>query len=223
MTENHVIPVFPLGIVALPGLPVPLHIFEERYKLMIGECLENDRPFGIVFFSGGQLQHVGCTVRIIQLITRYDDGRMDILAQGEQRFVIQKLFEDKPYLQASITYFEDQPEAFDAEMKASARKGLQLLKELNRLLTDGAEIEFIDVDDLERLSFFIAGCEGFSMDEKQTFLEMTSTRSRLEKSTLAMASIIERVKLTEKIKTVINGNGHLDKSLKSHTSLLKPA
>jgi len=223
MTENHVIPLFPLGIVALPGLPVPLHIFEERYKLMIGECLEHDRPFGIVFFSGGRLQHVGCTVRIIQLIQRYDDGRMDILAQGEKRFVIQALFEGKPYLQASITYVEDRPEAADADMKASARRGLQLLKELHRLLTDGAEIEYIDVDDLEQLSFIIAGCEGFSADEKQTFLEMTSTRSRLEKSTRAMASIIERVKLTEKIKTVINGNGHLGKSLKSHTSLQKPA
>lgn len=223
MTDNQVIPLFPLGIVALPGLPIPLHIFEERYKLMVGECLEQDRPFGIVFFSGGRLQNAGCTVRVIQLIKRYEDGRMDILTRGENRFLIQKLFEDKPYLQASVRYFQDQPEDFNDDMAGSAQKGLQALEELTRLLTGRAKSEPIDTDDIEQLSFFIAGCEGFSAEEKQAFLEMTSTRIRLQKSTRAMSALIERIRLTEKIKSVINGNGHLNKLPGADTSLPQQA
>ena len=157
-------------------------------------------------------------MRITQLIKRYEDGRMDILTRGEKRFVIRQLFEDKPYLQASVTYFEDQPEDIDDDITDFVKKGLQVLNELTRLMTGQDDSEPVDLDDIEQLSFLIAGHQGFSAEEQQTFLEMTSTRVRLEKSTRAMATLIERVKLTEKIKSVINGNGYLGESLKVHDS-----
>ena len=217
MIDIHIIPVFPLGIVALPGQQIPLHIFEERYKLMIRDCLNVDAPFGIVLFSGDRMQDVGCTVRVIQIIHAYDDGRMDILTQGEKRFVIQTLVEDKPYLQASVTFFDDLPEAVDAGLRKTAQNGLALLRELERHLSVRTKEDVLDVDDMKQVSFALAGSEGFSAEEKQTFLEMTSTRARIEKSTRTMASTIERVRLTEKIHAIIRGNGHLDESLRSES------
>ena len=73
------IPLFPLGLVLLPKMNLPLHIFEERYKLMISECLADSRPFGILYFDGDSIHSSGCTARITEVVERYDDGRMDIL------------------------------------------------------------------------------------------------------------------------------------------------
>src|SRR2546423_15088488 len=75
-------PLFPLGIVLLPSEVVPLHIFEERYKLMIAECLENDSEFGIVWLSDDGLREVGCTARVSQVMKELEDGRMNILVAG---------------------------------------------------------------------------------------------------------------------------------------------
>src|SRR3954468_10037259 len=79
-------PLFPLGIVLLPTELVPLHIFEDRYKLMIGECLESESPFGIVWLSDDGLREIGCTASIVRLVDRAEDGRMNILVEGVQPF-----------------------------------------------------------------------------------------------------------------------------------------
>ncbi len=92
------IPLFPLEVVLLPHISLPLHIFEERYKLMIGDCLAQDRGFGVVYFDGSELKKVGCTAKIMRVLKRYDDGRMDIITRGEKRFVLKKIFDEKPYL-----------------------------------------------------------------------------------------------------------------------------
>ena len=77
-------PLFPLGLVLLPGEVVPLHIFEERYKLMIGECLDEEREFGIVWLSDDGLKEIGCAARIRRVIDRMEDGRMNILVEGSR-------------------------------------------------------------------------------------------------------------------------------------------
>ena len=87
MTQTHKIPLFPLGLVMLPDMLLPLHIFEDRYKQMILECTGEDKPFGIVLFDGQSIRSVGCMARITKVIKRYDDGRMDIMTRGSQRFV----------------------------------------------------------------------------------------------------------------------------------------
>jgi Lon protease-like protein len=78
------IPLFPLGLVLLPGMALPLHIFEERYKQMISECLAARTSFGIIWFDGQSIHSVGCTARVIKVLHRYEDGRMDILTKGER-------------------------------------------------------------------------------------------------------------------------------------------
>ena len=89
------IPLFPLGLVLLPKMALPLHIFEDRYKQMIAECLAEDRPFGILHFDGKTVASVGCTARVVQVLKKYEDGRMDIMTRGEDRFVVREWIEKK--------------------------------------------------------------------------------------------------------------------------------
>ncbi|HUB18282.1 MAG TPA: LON peptidase substrate-binding domain-containing protein [Acidobacteriaceae bacterium] len=101
------IPLFPLNLVLFPGAALPLHIFEDRYKEMTAECLEEKKAFGVVRADGEQMSIVGCTARIVRVVQRYDDGRMDILCEGEQRFEIEGLDESRRFLQADVEFFED--------------------------------------------------------------------------------------------------------------------
>src|ERR671910_8530 len=105
-------PLFPLGLVLLPGETVPLHIFEERYKLMIGECLEEEREFGIVWLSDDGLRDVGCAGRITQLLEKLDDGRMNILVQGTRPFRLLERVPDLPYPAGDVELLDDdEPDA----------------------------------------------------------------------------------------------------------------
>ena len=214
MTEERIIPLFPLGIVALPGAPVPLHIFEERYKEMIGRCIEESLDFGIVWFSGEQIRDKGCTVRILEVLQRYDDGRMDILTRGERRFDVREIFDRRAYLEGRVRFFDDAPEPFPGPLQPLAERGRAVFQELVGLLSSGAETQGIDLSDPKHLSFVIAGFEGFGAPEKQAFLEMTSTRTRLEKGIAAMEEAMERLRLTHRIERIIGGNGHPPEELR---------
>ncbi|MFP5229842.1 MAG: LON peptidase substrate-binding domain-containing protein [Acidobacteriota bacterium] len=101
------IPLFPLNMVLFPGAALPLHIFEERYREMVGECLAEKKAFGVVRADGEQMSIVGCTAKIVRIVQRYDDGRMDILCEGESRFEIEGLDESRGFLQADVEFFED--------------------------------------------------------------------------------------------------------------------
>lgn len=101
------IPLFPLETVLFPGTALPLHIFEERYREMIGECLAGDKAFGVVRAEGDQMALIGCTARVVRVVERYSDGRMDILCEGVQRFEIEALDESRKFLQADVQYFDD--------------------------------------------------------------------------------------------------------------------
>ncbi|MGD8720386.1 MAG: LON peptidase substrate-binding domain-containing protein, partial [Desulfobacterales bacterium] len=123
MNANELLPIFPLGIVMLPEQLIPLHIFEERYKLMIGECLADDKVFGIVYFDGQKMSNAGCSARVQEILKKYPNGRLDIVTRGERRFIVDRLDESKSYLQATVDYFDDDPEEPDADMHTDARRG----------------------------------------------------------------------------------------------------
>ena len=130
MTETHQIPLFPLGLVLLPDMLLPLHIFEERYKQMVTECLAEERSFGIVLFDGQAIHPVGCLARISEVLERYDDGRMDIMTKGGARFVIRELVEDKAYMEARVLFFDDDKEANGDDLAAVIDHALNLLREV---------------------------------------------------------------------------------------------
>jgi Lon protease-like protein len=212
------IPLFPLGLVLLPGMPLQLHIFEERYKLMMSECLSGDKPFGIVQFDGKAIHSAGCMARITEVLHRYEDGRMDIMTRGGQRFFVKELFEEKPYTEARVVFFDDEDvvEATDAaDAMAAVRAMLKELEE-SGFLSD--PIDAAALSDPKALSFAIAALEGFTHEERQRFVEMTSSMERLKKSVEALARIVERAQLTQQIEKIIGGNGHPPKSILGNPS-----
>ena len=213
MTEIHKIPLFPLGLVLLPDMLLPLHIFEERYKQMIAECLAEDRPFGIVLFDGQAIRAAGCMARVTQVIKRYEDGRMDILARGGERFVIRELIEDRAYMEARVLFFDDGEETAGDDLEDVIKSALNLLNEMVNI-----DIGFDPSNpdghvNPKQLAFNIAAQEGFAPAERQGFLEMTSASERLEKCVQALSRIASRNRLTREIQQMIGGNGNPPKSI----------
>lgn len=199
------IPLFPLGLVPLPGMLMPLHIFEERYKQMISGCLAENTPFGIVWFDGQSIRSVGCSARVIQVLHRYEDGRMDILTRGEKRFHTEGMIEEKAYMEADVLFIEDVESAPDPGVLNRART---LLVELQHAGHPAEDVEAADLSDPRRLSFAVPAIEGFTYAERQRFLEMTSSAERLQKGVEVLARIVERVQVTQQIQKIIGGNGH---------------
>jgi Lon protease-like protein len=209
MQSESTIPLFPLGLVLMPQIPLPLHIFEERYKLMIGESLAEDREFGVVYFNATDIQTAGCTARILKIIRRYEDGRLDILTRGQRRYLIKEMYDNKAYLEARVTYFDDEELADNSGCQDLADKGMALLKQFTSILESQEGFDFTEKMDFKAISFLIAGCEGFSHEEKQRFLEMTSTGERLKKCVDSLEKTIERMKITAEIHKIIGGNGNI--------------
>jgi Lon protease-like protein len=208
MPEKRLLPLFPLGVVLLPGMALPLHIFEERYKQMIGQCLQRDEVFGLVAYDGSQIKSAGCTARITEVLKRYEDGRLDIMTVGHMRFRISGKEESKSYLRGWVEYFDDEEEELEDRDRELALRGLILHDELSRLLGSRGAQAAEAATELKEISFFLAASEGFTLEEKQTFLEMRSTRRRIYRVVPAMEKLIERYKLTLEIKRIIGGNGH---------------
>jgi Lon protease-like protein len=201
------IPLFPLGLVLLPHMALPLHIFEERYKLMIRECLDQGKAFGIVHVRDSNIERIGCTARITDVLKRYEDGRMDILTKGERRFLITSLDETRPYLRAAVRYIEDDTEPLEQDSLRLGAGAVALLKDLNRLLGRAAGAGPPPSLDLADLSFFVAGHEAFVPDERQELLGSTSPAARLEKVIDLLRKKIETLKAQQEIRRIIGGNG----------------
>jgi Lon protease-like protein len=200
MSAEPTIPLFPLQLVLLPDMTLPLHIFEEKYKQMIGECLKRGRPFGIVFSDGNDIERVGCTAVISHVLKGYEDGRMDILTTGRDRFRIGRIIDRKPYLEAEVRFFGDMEEEMDGDLIDLARAALREL-ERHASLT-GREIDRARLSriGLEHLSFVVASIEGISMEDRQRFLEMTRTRDRLRSGTESLRSVVERLSVKGQLK-----------------------
>ncbi|MGA2202469.1 MAG: LON peptidase substrate-binding domain-containing protein [Terriglobales bacterium] len=173
---NSLLPIFPLELVLLPGVPLPLHIFEPRYKEMIAECLEQKKPFGVVRASSAGVADIGCTAEIMSVTKKYDDGRMDILTRGVERFEVIHVNEDRSFLQAEISVVQDEDEAGKpaAQMVTQA---VRLHAEIAKLA--GAELSGPD-QHAGNLSFLLAGSLPLDLDFKQSLLSTLSEAKRLE-------------------------------------------
>lgn len=209
MSERITLPLFPLGVVLFPNMPLPLHIFEERYKTMIGECLEKKSEFGVVYYTGENFYRVGCTASILQVLKKFDDGRMNILCEGKERFTIHRISSDKPYLVGEVEFFDDVTKENKTELKDRAAAALGLFKEIIQDREKKEGLELIDTLEPRDLSFLIAASAGFSLNEKQAFLEMHSTVERLKKAASALKRMSDRQKATKEIESMISGNGYL--------------
>lgn len=213
MDGEAIIPLFPLEVVLMPLMPLPLHIFEERYKLMIGECIEQKQEFGVVYQDSGKMKKIGCTARIVQILRRFDDGRLDIMAQGVSRFVIKSIYEDRSYLQAGVIYFDDKTEERTEEAKVLISDGIKLLKQLDVITGKKRDYKSLAKLDHKTISFVITSIDGFTLGEKQRFLEMTSTNTRITESVESLKKMVQKEKILQEIKNIIGGNGNLRRGI----------
>jgi len=202
--DERLLGLFPLGIVLLPGEVVPLHIFEERYKKLIGERLE-EGEFGIVLADEDSVRECGTAARVTQLIEEMDDGSMNILVKGGRRFRIIEVREpadsETDYLSAEVEFYRDsQPEGSSALQKA-------VLEVFARMLV------LMDVEDPEEpagegpLSFRVAGAVDFGAPLKQELLESLSEEQRLEMLITVITSLLPRLELRKEREEAIRGNG----------------
>jgi Lon protease-like protein len=197
------IALFPLDVVLLPGAPMPLHIFEPRYKEMIAEALDSKQPFGIVRAQEQSVAEIGCTAEISEVVKRHDDGRLDIVTEGQKRFRITGLDQDRSFLRGEVNFFEDDEE--QAAPKPEAEKLIKLHGEL--LAVAGAEATGIELED-PQLSFHLAGSVPLDLDFKQNLLGMTSETQRVTAMVEYYALLVPRLKRTIKVKEKSRGNGH---------------
>ncbi len=196
------LPLFPLDVVLLPGTPLPLHIFEPRYKEMIGECLANNAPFGVIRALEEGIAEVGCTAEIITVTKEYPDGRMDLISEGRKRFEVLELNQDRSFLRAEILLVTDETGA-----PASEDKGRAIQVHLEILSLAGA-VQDLSTADQNALSFYLAGSLPLDLDFKQKLLAMRSEGLRIRAVADYLESILPNLRRAARAREKAGGNGH---------------
>src|SRR2546423_4834332 len=182
-------PLFPLGIVLLPTEIVPLHIFEERYKLMIRECLDSEGEFGIVWLSGDGLREVGCMASVSQVLKELDDGRMNILVAGGRPFRLLRRIDDMAYPAGDVEMLEDSSADSEDATVELASEAHERYADLVEQVTDKRP----PPDDLEDLDAYgMAATIEFDAAPKQQLLDLRSERERLPPGARPVLSPLER-------------------------------
>jgi Lon protease-like protein len=196
-------PLFPLGIVLLPEEVVPLHIFEDRYKLMIGECLEQEKEFGIVWLSDSGLREIGCTASISELLETMDDGRMNILVRGEEPFRLMRRIEELPYPAGDVELLDDDGLDPSPDVLSDTRERYANLVE--RLTDSRPEAEQLD----QLGAYGIAATIDFALDAKQSLLESRSEEERLRMLSDLIDAAMKRVDYVERAGERAKSNGKI--------------
>lgn len=212
MSSTERIPLFPLSVVLFPQSQVPLHIFEERYKKLISECIENGTTFGINFIEDSKLHSIGCTARVAEVTKRYPDGKLDIVTEGVRRYQIVDVDDpgtNEGLLYANITYVEDKPETRDVSL---ANETIRLFNELCEIAYRGT-IDTLDSaiwSSVEKLpSFIIAQKSGLEADQRQALLGITSENERLSIINNFLTQLLPRVRELEKINDLVRNDGYI--------------
>lgn len=170
------IPRFPLDLVLLPSSRVPLHIFEERYRLMVNSCIDNESEFGIVWGQDDNHRHIGCSARIVDVVDRLPDGRLNIVVEGSDRFRLLDEHENAPYITGIIEPLPDEEEGPDDK----------LTERVNKLYSDALKftLGWYRPDDTipsigRTQSYNVAASLGLTLEQQQHLLEMLNVNERL--------------------------------------------
>ena len=196
------LPLFPLDVVLLPGIPLPLHIFEPRYKEMIGECLARHQTFGVIRALDQGLAEVGCTAEIVTVVKEYSDGRLDLVSEGRQRFELLGVNQERSFLQAEVLLIDDPGTPSQDE----SSRAIQLHAEL--LAMAGAAQDLSPADP-SALSFYLAGSLPLDLDFKQKLLARRSEPGRLSLLITYLETIIPNLHRAARAREKSGGNGHV--------------
>jgi Lon protease-like protein len=199
---SRLIPLFPLRVVVFPRTPLPLHIFEDRYKEMVGNAVRDNSEFGVVLAKDNGIVNAGCTVMVEKVLETYPDGRMDILTRGQRRFEIVALNEEKDYLQAEVSFFDDDDFApAPAELRDQALSNYQALSGLDVSSEHGEP----DLED-RQLSFQLA--QGLpDLDFLSALLRHRSEIGRLKQLNHFLAEYVPRQRTIRRMTELAPTNG----------------
>ncbi len=194
-------PLFPLGLVALPGELIPLHIFEERYKTMMDECLREEREFGIVWLADDGLREIGCACEIERVLEHLEDGGMNLVARGTRPFRVVERQAHLAYPAGVIEFVEDRDGEADPELAESAHEAYA---ELVKLATDRVP----DPGELSDLgAYAMAATIDFGLEAKQGLLDLRSENARLKLVTRLLRAAIKRLEFVEHAQERARSNG----------------
>ena len=196
------LPLFPLEVVLLPGTPLPLHIFEPRYKEMIRECIAAEAPFGVVRAFEEGIAEVGCTAEIITVTKEYPDGRLDLICEGRKCFEVVEVNRDRSFLQAEVLIVPDEPGGAAQEERT---KAVQLHLEI---LSLAGAVQDLSAADQNQLSFYLAGSLPLDLDFKQKLLAMRSEGQRIQAVAAYLENVLPQLRRAARAREKAGGNGH---------------
>lgn len=197
------LPLFPLDVVLFPGTPLPLHIFEPRYKEMIAECRDQERNFGVVRAVDEGMAEIGCTAEIVSIVKEYPDGRLDIVTEGRNRFEVLQVNQERTFLRAEVLMFEDEAAA---PIQTETARAVQLHSEI--LAMAGAEQD-LSAADQAMLSFYLAGSLPLDLDFKQKLLGLRSEPQRITSLVAYLETLLPNLRRSVSARQKAGGNGHV--------------
>jgi ATP-dependent Lon protease len=192
---------FPLGLVLLPTEQIPLHIFEPRYRELIGECLDNEEPFGLVYADDDGVRRIGTLATVVEVTDRYEDGRLDIVVEGGDRFRLVDLTDGRSFHTGTVEPLadvEDPPRAADVD------RALAVFRRLVELT--GAEVD-VPADVTGQPSFEIGSRFELAPELKLELLEETSERRRLVRLCEILETIAAAVERQREVAALAQTNG----------------
>ncbi len=199
------IPLFPLEVVLFPGASLRLHIFEPRYKQMVERCLETSEEFGVIMARAEGIAPVGCTAAIVEVLKKYEDGRMDILTVGESAFRLTDVFEDKPYLEGLVEALGDDD---TGEISPQTEKRLMELYENCHSLVYGQPAPEREENNSITLAFEIAHDLPLDLEFKQQLLEMRAESERQKRLLARLTEWLPKLARLGEARVKAAGNGH---------------
>jgi len=197
------LPLFPLNVVLLPGADMPLHIFEPRYRQMVRDCLEAKSPFGVLLALPGGMAGTGCTAEILEVTSRYDDGRCDILTVGREPFRIVELFSDEPLLRGAVDFLEDRPVPANPRI---SRELVELYETCHTLIFDDYPRDLEESAETE-MSYRIAARLPMDLLWKQRVLELRSEAERQERLVAYLRGWAPHLQKEDTLRAQTAGNG----------------
>jgi Lon protease-like protein len=207
------IPLFTLDLVLFPGVPLPLHIFEPRYRQMTAECIAADTPFGIVRARPEGLAVIGCTAQIVRVLHRYPDGRSDILTQGVDRFEIEQLLDQgltgqgedaRTCLQAEVDLL---PDTGDQATRFAREECVALHFEALYLAGTGETGTQFDLD--LPVAYLIAASMLAGLDFRQELLAIRSDAARTEMLLRYYRDLLPKLRRSRQVNQSASTNGHI--------------
>ena len=204
--SEQLLPLFPLNVVLFPRAPLPLHIFEERYKEMVAAVLDGDGLFGVICADGGAVARIGCSAKIVKVIKRYDDGRLDILTVGVRRFQVGRLLRDEAYLQARVRFFGDAPSGDHPRL---VTRCLRLFHDLYETTPGNLPLPELQASSATVVSFYVAYFSDLPLARKQRLLELTNPQARLRQAHSELEILQRERRAGQERSRIVQGNGHL--------------